>query len=237
MIDEKTLNFLELYLFAKVFDKLNKMKISYDVLTDTPPEFSQEFISDPINFTKYQYFVALKSSYKEPVAALALYIFEKKIGVKVLEIYYHDFVAGSPAWYVGYSGRDLDLVLVVDKPVPWEISKRIEEYLDDLVGMAITYYFCVHGQCYDETPFNRLIRHNLVELHVITPEEKSRYNLDGTIHGNIVERADLDKLRKIAYNLGDLKRYVEKIIKSEKGVKIIIDLIQKINQGIKSTTI
>jgi len=233
MIDEKALNFLELYLFAKIFDKLNKMKISYKMLTDTPPEFSQEFINDPLNFTKYQYFVALKSCYKEPVAALAVYIFEQKLGVKVFEVYYHDFVAGSPAWYVGYSGRDLDLVLVVNRKVQWDIVKNIEKYLDDLIGLAITYYYCVHSQCDEETPFNKLINHNLIELHVITPDEKPRYNLDGAMHGNIVEKADIEKLRRMIYNFRELKQFAKNIIKTEEGVKIIIDIVQEINKQIR----
>ncbi len=234
MIDERSLNFLELYLFGKVFEKLNRMKIPYKVLIDTPPEFSPEYISDPLNFKKYQYFVALKSCYKEPLAIIITYILEKKLGVRVLEIYYHDFVAGSPAWYVGHSGRDIDFVFVVDKKPPWDALKTLEEYLDDVIGSAITYYYCIHGQCDDDTPFNRKIRHNLVEIHAITPDEKPLYNLDGALHGNLIEKADINKIRKMLENMDKLRKEAEKAIRSEEGVKIILSALKKINELIKS---
>lgn len=148
----------------------------------------------------------LKNTYKEPVALLTLYIFEKKLGIKVREIYYHDLIAGSPAWREGYSGRDLDLVIVVDRKPDFKLVKKIEKYVDDIVSLAIWLYFKNKGEIEDYKPFNEIIGHNLIEFHVVTDKEKGRFMLEGGLNDPKVEKADLEKLRKKLNNIEEKTR-------------------------------
>ena len=194
MFDPNVLSYLESYLVKETHRKLGQLKIPYRELCKAPPEFNQEYLKDPENIKKYQMFLQIKSAYTEPLAIILLYLFERKLGVPVKEMYFFDLVGGETPDMQGHSGRDIDFFIVVDKKVDEDTVKNIEKYLDDLVGMAITDYYMKRGECYKVDPFNKIIKHNLVELHVITPEEKS--NIDLNRNGTGV-KADLDKYRKI----------------------------------------
>ena len=196
MGDLEVLSVIEDLIYQEIKRRLSATNIKFEDLVNAPPEFRAEALEDPIAFKSYQYFTLLKNSYKQPVALLALYIIERKIGVKVKEIYYHDLIAGSPAWMEGYSGRDLDLVIIVNRKPDLEIVKKIERYIDEVVGLAIWLYFKEKGEVEDYKPFNEVIGHNLVELHLITNEEKGKFVLEGGLNGPKVERADINKLRK-----------------------------------------
>jgi len=80
----------------------------------------------------------------------------------------------EPAWEQGVSGRDIDYIIVSELRILSEIVKNIEKYLDDLVGYAITNYFAKKGKFYCSEPFNKIIKHNLIEIHAIQPHEKKK---------------------------------------------------------------
>jgi hypothetical protein len=173
---------------------LDRINIPYRDLCETPPEFNEKFLNDPLNYRKYQHFLQLKSIYTKPIAAVILYMLEKKLGVKVLEMYCHDLIGGSPSELQGYAGRDIDFIIVVDKELDLESVKRVERYLDDLLGLAISDYYYRKGESFKLEPFNKVIKHNLVELHVVTPDKKGKFIVANS--GNI-KKADIPELRKI----------------------------------------
>jgi len=201
MLDKGILSDLEKFLVDSIHKKLNKLKIPFEDLCDTPPEFSESYISDPLNYRKYRAFLQLKCTYKEPVALILLYILEKKLGLKVLEIYYHDLIGGTPALFNGVAGRDIDYVVVVDKKVDFDTVKRVEKYLDELVSLAISDYYHKKGESSKITPFNMLIKHNLIEVHMVEPSEKGKFNLNNRSLNMPIEKADIEKLRKIIKEL------------------------------------
>ncbi|MGQ4891031.1 MAG: hypothetical protein ACP6IP_00935 [Candidatus Njordarchaeia archaeon] len=194
MFDPNVLSHLESYLVKETHRKLDQIKIPYKELCMAPPEFDPEYLKDSNNFKKYQMFLQIKSAYTEPTAIILLYLFERKLGIPVKELYFFDLVGGTPPDIQGHSGRDIDYFIVVEKKIDQETIKKIEKYLDDLVGMAITDYYMKKGECYKVDPFNKIIKHNLVELHVITPEEKGKVDLNRNGTGI---KADLEKYRKI----------------------------------------
>ncbi len=196
MGDLEVLSVIEDLIYKEISKRLSASNIHLSDLANAPSEFRVESLNDPLAFRAYQYFMMLKNTYKEPVALLTLFIFEKKLGIKVKEIYYHDLIAGSPAWREGYSGRDLDLVIVVDRKPDLKLVKKIEKYVDDIVSLAVWLYFKNKGEIEDYKPFNEIIGHNLIEFHVITEEEKGRFMLDGGLNDPKVEKANLDKLRE-----------------------------------------
>jgi len=194
--DDPVLRRLEEYIRGKIQLRLETLNVSFEDLLNAPPEFRPEDLDDPSFYARYRAFLLLKESYKKPVALAVLYFFENKLGYVINEMYFHDLIAGSPAWEHGVSGRDIDYVLVINKKPDLEIVKRIETYLDDTVGAAITNFFFKKGLCNCTTPFNKLIKHNLVELHVILPREKASYGLNGSFHSVPIEKANLEKYRK-----------------------------------------
>jgi len=196
MGDLEVLSIIEDIIYKEISKRLSASRVKLADLSKAPSEFRAESLNDPLAFRSYQHFMMLKNSYKEPVALLVYYIFEKKFGIKVKEIYYHDLIAGSPAWREGYSGRDLDLVIVVDRKPDLKLVKRIEKYVDDIVSLAIWIYFKEKGEIDDYKPFNSIIGHNLVELHVITEDEKGKFLLDGGLNDPKVERADINYLNR-----------------------------------------
>ena len=184
-----------------MFRELNKLKIPYKLLINTPSEFSLDYISDPTNYLKYRYFLRMKSIYKEPIAKILLYILERFYGVKVREIYYHDLIGGTPPILSGVAGRDIDYFVVVDKPIDYAEVKKVESFLDELVASTISEFYKSRGV--NAVEFNRAVGHNLIEVHLITEDEKGKYNLDS---GNIdvpVEKADLEKFR---FEINSLKK-------------------------------
>jgi len=195
MRDDRLLKRIEEYIRGKIQLKLETLKISFEDLCDDLPEFTHESLKDPLKYRQYRYFISLKNTYKKPVALAIVYLIEFVAGYTIKEIYIHDLVAAEPAWTQGFSGRDIDYIIVSDENIPYELTKEVEEYLDNIVGSAITNYFMKKGKCLCTEPFNKIIKHNLVEIHAIKPEEKKKYGLNGSMHSVPVEKVDIEKYR------------------------------------------
>lgn len=204
------------YIIGKIQLKLETSKVSFEELTSMPPEFAPKDLEDPIRRSWYQKFQMLKETYKKPVALAILYFFERVLGVSVEEIYFQDLVAGDLAWNQGISGRDIDYIVVVNVLPPPEKVKQVEEFLDNLVGEAITNFFWKKGLTNTSEPFNKIINHNLVEIHVIRPEEKPKYGLVRSMFMPPVEKADVKKYRQRILNaesiLDEKFDYIEKYL-------------------------
>ena len=207
MKSDKMLRRIEDYIRGVIQLKLEALGISFEELCDTPPEFDEETLSDPVKYKSYRAFLSLKETYKNPVGLAILYLFEYRHDYKVLEMYAHDLVAGQPAWEQGISGRDIDYVIVMEKLPPRKLVEDIENYLDDLVGEAITNYFFKKKGCTTLEPFNRVIKHNLIELHVIPPSMKSDYGIN-SIFSVPVERLDIEGFRR---RIKELRQSIEKL--------------------------
>ena len=199
---------IEDYIRGVIQLKLETLGISFDELCDTPPEFNEEALRDPMKYKSYRAFISLKETYKNPVSLAILYLLEQQYSYKVLEMYAHDLVAGQPAWEQGISGRDIDYIIVLEKLPPRELIDAIENYLDNLVGSAITNYFFKKKGCTTLEPYNKVIKHNLVELHAILPNMKNSYGINSSVFSVPVERLDLKGLRK---RIMELRQSIEKL--------------------------
>ena len=200
------------YTEGKIQLRLETMRVNYkDLIAD--PEFTLEYLQDPIKYRKYQIFQSIKMSYMKPVAVILLYIFEKKLNFPIEDIYFHDLIGGEPAYPQGISGRGIDYVMIFKKMPDINLVKEVEQFIDDLIGAAITNYFWKKSLCDCNIPFNKIIKHNLIGIIPILSLQKANYGLEGGFFTPPVKKADLPKYRKrlelMEKNIGRKFDYLE----------------------------
>ncbi len=169
----------------KGLDKLCKRygrKYVFYSLLDTPPEFNEE-----TDFERVWLYIQLKET-AEPLLVPAIVYYFTVLGYPPLAVYSMDLVHGVPAYTEGLlGGRDIDYFVVLEKsPEPGikESEEKLEKYLDYLLGTAITAalvkskysprdktrFWKYRKPCFEELerakPFNEIINHNLVEVHI-----------------------------------------------------------------------
>ncbi len=139
-------------------------------LINSPPEFSKD--TDP---KIVQTYLSIKGRIEEALVKVVFKFFEKYGVEKVIVA---DLIGGSPAWDTGViTGRDIDIFVYTKGKVDNSIKQNIETILDYVVGQTISELLkeflqkiedkdvkrCVE-KC--QRPFNEIIKHNLVEIHV-----------------------------------------------------------------------
>lgn len=109
--------------------------------------------------------------------------------MEVEEIYAHDLIGGEPAWNYGFSGRDIDYFVVTSLNMKVD-PVDLEDFLDNYVGRVIARYYTEKGKPYE--PYNKIINHNLIEIHIISKDRKNEYGLKPSGLVRYFDKAYLD---------------------------------------------
>ncbi|MGQ4891518.1 MAG: hypothetical protein ACP6IP_03415 [Candidatus Njordarchaeia archaeon] len=155
-------------------------------ISQTPPEFSAEALNDPLERRKIEKYLAVKNRMVYYPIPLLLYIFEHIADKKVKFVFARDLVGGEPAHEAGLpGGRDIDYFVVVEGNINEklkEFARKVEAYLDNLFGSAIINYMFKETALSNlqieevfKRPYNEIIDHNIIEVHLISFEEVKNY--------------------------------------------------------------
>ncbi len=168
---------------GETFDRVREF---FHEISETPPEFTQEALNDPIERKKILKYLSVKNRLVYYPIPLILYLFEHVLEEKVKLIFTRDLVGGEPAPEIGLpGGRDIDYFVVIEGDVTEEIkeyAKLVEAYLDNLFGSALINFMfkeaAIKGAPIEDhfkKPYNEIINHNIIEIHVINSTEANNY--------------------------------------------------------------
>ena len=167
-------------------EDIRRVKEFFHDISQTPPEFSIDALNDPLERTKILKYIQVKNRMVYYPIPLLLYLFQGVLGKELSLIFTRDIVGGESATEIGLpGGRDIDYFVVVKGKVDdytREFSKYVEAYLDNLFGSALINYMFKEAAIKSTVlemdfsrPYNEIINHNIIEVHVISDGEVENY--------------------------------------------------------------